>query len=102
MSALFGLAFASYGVRVASRRLLKRAEESRLQTTFYWSHVLSASIAALATPLGIVYGWLIDPRLGSVIPFWVVPLTMGFLAIPRTRELDDFNPPFPNLGASPT
>ena len=58
------------------------------QATFYRSHVLAASIAALAAPLGIVYGWWIDPRLAAVIPFWVVPLALGFLAIPRAHELD--------------
>ena len=37
----------------------------------------------LIAPLGLVYGWFCRSR-GSmrVIPFWVVPLALGFLALP--------------------
>jgi hypothetical protein len=67
---------------------------------FFWSHVLAASIAALAVPLGLVYGWLVEPTLGAVIPFWVVPLAIGFLAWPRTRALEDLQRTMPGPGVS--
>ncbi len=101
MAALFVLTVASYLVRSLSRGRIRDAEPGRRRALFFRWHVLSASIAALATPLGIVYGWWIDPRLSAVVPFWVIPLTMGFLAIPRARELDDLQPPSTNPGASP-
>jgi hypothetical protein len=101
LAALFVLAVASYVVRFPSRRRVRTADPERRRAVFFRSHVSAASIAALATPLGIVYGWWIEPRLGAVIPFWVIPLAMGFLAIPRTRELDDFHPPSTHSGASP-
>ena len=31
-------------------------------------------------PLGLVEGWIVDPRLPALIPFWVMPLTLGALA----------------------
>ncbi len=101
MATLFVLAVVSYLVRLPARRRTEGADPGRHQAVFFWSHVLSASIAALAAPLGIVYGWWIDPRLAAVIPFWVVPLSLGFLAIPRARELGDLEPPSTNSGASP-
>jgi hypothetical protein len=101
MGGLFVLAITSYLVRFPSRRRAGAADAGRRQAVFYWSHVLSAAIAALAAPMGIVYGWWIDARLAGVIPFWVVPLSMGFLAIPRARELDDFRPTSTNPGAPP-
>ena len=54
---------------------------------FFRSHVAGAAIAALGVPLGLAYGWWVNPRLEGVIPFWVIPLTLGFLAIPRRLEL---------------
>jgi len=101
MAALIVLAVASYLVRRSARRPVAATDPSHRQATFYRSHVLAATIAALAAPLGIVYGWWIDPRLEAVIPFWVVPLALGFLAIPRGHELDDFDRSSTNPGASP-
>ncbi|MGP0062290.1 MAG: hypothetical protein ACLQGP_01645 [Isosphaeraceae bacterium] len=99
MAALLFLGVASYVVRRLTRSLSAATVPGRRQSAFYWSHVMSATIVALAAPLGIVYGWWIDPRLEAVIPFWVVPLAMGFLAIPRRRELADFDRSSTNLGA---
>ena len=86
MAALIVLAVASYLVRRSARRLPLPTDPGRRQARFYRSHVLSAAIAALAAPLGIVYGWWIDPRLEAVIPFWVVaagPGIPGDTARPR-------------------
>ena len=101
MAALIVLAVASYLVRRTARRRVAATDPGDRQATFYRSHVMAASIAALAAPLGIVYGWWIDPRLEAVIPFWVVPMALGFLSIPRAHELDDFDRSPTNPGASP-
>jgi hypothetical protein len=72
------------------RRGLRRSTQlpnDRGLRDFYWSHVGSAAIAALGVPLGLAYGWWVEPRLEAVIPFWVVPLALGFLSIPRRVEL---------------
>jgi purine-cytosine permease-like protein len=101
LAALIVLVVASYLVRRRARRRVAATDPSHRQAAFYRSHVLAATIAALAAPLGIVYGWWIDPRLSAVIPFWVVPLALGFQSIPRARELDDFDRSSTNPGASP-
>jgi hypothetical protein len=101
MTGLLVLGTASY----LSRRLMGRRsalrEPSRRARLFFWSHVLPALLAALAAPLGLAYGWLIVPRLEVVIPFWVVPLALGFLSLPREGELADFDRPMPHAGESP-
>jgi len=101
MAVLIVLGLTSY----LSRRLMGRRaalhDPSRRESRFFWSHVLPALIAALAAPLGLVYGWLIVPRFEAVIPFWVVPLALGFLSLPRATELADFDRPMPDSGASP-
>ena len=61
----------------------RRAEAGRRNHLFYWSHVGPALIAAVAIPLGFAYGWLVAPWLDAVIPFWAVPLRLGFLSLPR-------------------
>jgi len=101
MAALIVLAVTSYLIRRSARRPAASEDPGHRQARFYRSHVLSAAIAALAAPLGIVYGWWIDPRLSAVIPFWVVPLALGFLSIPRAHDLDDFDRSSNNPGASP-
>jgi hypothetical protein len=58
--------------------------------------VLAASLAALAVPLGLLSGWIDRPRLDVVGPFWVVALALGFLALPRAHELEDFAEPLPS------
>jgi hypothetical protein len=98
---LLCMAFASYFVRRRARFPPADKDPGHRQSAFYRIHVMSAMIAALAAPLGIVYGWWVDPRLGAVIPFWVVPLALGFLAIPRRRELADFDSSSTKPGASP-
>jgi hypothetical protein len=73
--------------RILSQRRVHRQGASR-ESLFYWSHVLPALIAALAAPLGLIYGLWIDRSVQSVVPFWVVALALGSLALPRTHELD--------------
>ena len=65
---------------------------------FYWGHVLPAVVGALAAPLGLAHGWLISPRLETIIPFWVAALLLGVLAYPRGRELEGFDLPMPAPG----
>ena len=88
-----------------SRRLLGRRaalrDPSRRASRFFWSHVLPALIAALAVPLGVLYGWMIVPSLDAVVPFWIVPLSLGVLSLPREHELADFDRPIPEPGAPP-
>ena len=60
---------------------------------FFWGHVLPAIVGALAAPLGLVHGWLLSPRLETIIPFWVTALLLGVLAYPRGRELEGFDLP---------
>jgi hypothetical protein len=91
--ALVALAAASYIARRVIAARTKHAEASRRDQLFYWSHVGPAVIAALAIPLGFVYGWLVAPHLGAVIPFWAVPFAAGFLSLPRKSELRDLERP---------
>src|SRR3954468_20570638 len=98
--ALGVLAVASYVLRRVLVRRVALSEPGRRAWTFYWAHVLPAVIAALAAPLGIIAGWFVDARLEAVIPFWVVPLALGFNCVPRSHELDDFDRPTPDAGAS--
>jgi hypothetical protein len=96
---LFVLGVASYASRRVLLRYTAQTESSRRETLFFWSHVVPAIIAALATPLGLYCGWFVDPRLGAVSPFWVVPLALGFLAFPREHELEVFHPSASSAGA---
>jgi hypothetical protein len=100
MLALLALAVASYLLRRVLGRRAASLDPGRREPAFYWAHVLPAAIAALAAPLGIVHGWWVDPRLEAVIAFWVVPLALGFLFVPRPHELDEFDRPSPDPGAS--
>jgi hypothetical protein len=87
--ALFVTAAASYILRrVLSARIGVSLAAGRT-AGFYWAHVIPAIIAALAAPLGLAYGFLIDPTLQGVIPFWVAALALGSLALPRRYECDD-------------
>jgi hypothetical protein len=99
---LLGLAVVSYLMR---RRWLARPAalpRDQLESLFYRSHVGSAAVAALGVPLGLAYGWFVDPQLEGVAPFWVVPMALGLLAFPRRGKLDDFAPPPPNSEARRT
>ena len=85
---LVGLALASH---------LARRFSARTPAGFYRGHLAAAILAALAVPLGIGYGWYVRPTLDVVAPFWIVALTLGALAIPRTRELaSSETPPTPD------
>jgi len=60
---------------------------------FFWGHVIPAAIGALAAPLGLLYGWLVSPRIEAILPFWLAALVLGILAYPRGRELKDLGAP---------
>jgi hypothetical protein len=94
--ALVSVAVAGYLIRRTGLGRLSGLHAGRREGRFYWSHVGSAAIAAIGVPLGLVYGWCVAPRLEGVIPFWVVPMALGLLAIPRRGELDDLSPTPPN------
>jgi peptidoglycan/LPS O-acetylase OafA/YrhL len=99
---LIGVAVCSYLVRRRRPRGSDAEGGSRRLTRFFWTLVGSAAIAAVGVPLGLVYGWFVDPRLEGVIVFWVVPLALGFLALPRRGELDDLRPSSPSPEAPST
>jgi hypothetical protein len=102
---LFGLiAVAVCGYLLRRPRLRPSDSEtpSRRAARFFWGHVGSAAVAAIGVPLGLLYGWFVDPRLEGVIVFWVVPLALGLLALPRRGELDEVGPPSPSPEAPTT
>jgi hypothetical protein len=76
---------------VAGRDRLR--DPSQRASRFFRGRVASASVAALAVPLGFAHGWLLDPSIKALAPFWVAALGLGFLALPRGHELDDFDEP---------
>ncbi len=95
------LGAASYlSLRILSRRSAL-LDPLRRRSRFFWSHIVPAAIGAVIAPLGLVQGWLCDPRLQVLVPFWVMPLTMGVLALPRASELAGFDRPIASDGAAP-
>jgi hypothetical protein len=89
--ALVALIALSYLIlRIGSGRQALR-DPSRRASRFFRSRVVAAGVAALAIPLGFAHGWFVDPRLESLAPYWVAALGLGFLALPRGPELDDFD-----------
>ena len=72
--------------RVLGRRARLRDPHLR-GPRFFWGHVVPAAIGALAAPLGLLYGWLVSPRIEVILPFWLAALVLGVLAYPRGREL---------------
>jgi hypothetical protein len=55
---------------------------------------LPAAVIALAAPLGIAYGWWVSPRVNQgLLMFWLIPLALGLLFLPRSFELDAFHDP---------
>jgi hypothetical protein len=94
------LGAASYAARHILDRQTARAQPSRRIALFFWAHVLPAVLAALGVPLGLYCGWFVDPRLGAVSPFWVMPLALGFLALPREREIEALGTSPSGVGAS--
>ena len=87
---LIALAFSSYLTRRLARRRAARIKPEARQALFYGSHVYSAAVAVFVAGLGILCGWFIDSRFEVIISFWVVALALGFQAIPRTYERDDY------------
>ncbi len=85
--------------RIMGRRTALRDPFHR-ESRFFRSHVVPAITAALIAPLGLVHGWWSDPRLEAVIPFWVVPMALGLLALPRASELDGFDRPISGAGVA--
>jgi hypothetical protein len=93
LGTLFVLVIASFlWKRVGAGRSALRDPSSRA-ARFFRAHVIAASLGALAIPLGLVYGWIVRPRLDGVAPFWVAALALGFLALPRAHELEGFEAP---------
>ena len=93
MAALVGLIALAYVLlRIGANRELLR-DPARRGGRFFRSRVAAAILAASAIPLGFVAGWANDPRLEALAPFWIAALGLGFLAIPRGYELDDFAEP---------
>lgn len=92
---LIGVIAASYLTRrvMGSRERLREPETRRGR--FRRTRVGSALLGWLATPLGLIYGLTIDPRLETIAPFWAAALVLGVLAIPRAAELEDFAEPIP-------
>lgn len=99
LAALGGLSY--FWRRNASSRAALRDPSTRADR-FFRAHVSSAAIAAMAVPLGYLYGWGIYPRLGGVLPFWVAALALGFLAVPREAEVRDFDEPWPAIERLPS
>jgi len=84
--------FAYLLLRVGSGRDALRDPSTRA-ARFFKARLGASVVAALAVPLGFAHGWLVDPRLPALAPFWVAALGLGFLALPRGPELDDFEGP---------
>jgi hypothetical protein len=100
---LLVIAICSYLVRRTwVRRPAAHLDAQRREALFFWSHFGSALVAGLGVALGIAYGWWVDPRLEGMIPFWVVPMALGFLALPRRIEIDDPSPSPPSPKAPST
>jgi hypothetical protein len=95
-----GLGVLSFLMRRIMGRRAALSDPSYRERRFFRAHVLPAIAAALIVPLGLLHGWLSDPRLEAVIPFWVVPLALGFLALPRASELEGFDRPISDAGAA--
>jgi hypothetical protein len=95
-----GLGVLSFLLRRIMGRRTAMSDPARRESRFFWSHVVSAITAALIAPLGLIHGWLSDPRLEAIIPFWVVPMALGLLALPRASELDGFDRPMAGAEAA--
>jgi hypothetical protein len=102
LTALAAVAVSSYVVRRLAIRGSDVGDASRRSASFFWTRVGSALIAALGVPVGLLYGWYVDPRLQGVIVFWVVPLALGFLALPRRGEIVEVGPTSPSPEAPST
>jgi hypothetical protein len=102
MPGLLALILASCLLRYVLARRAAYVAPGRRASAFFWAHVLPAAVIASAAPLGIAYGWWVDPRLEGVMPFFVIPLALGFLFLPRSYELNDFQRPTPGSPRAPS
>jgi hypothetical protein len=84
---------ASTVMRRSLGRRARLSDPRHRDRRFYWGHVLPAVVGALAAPVGLLHGWLLSPRLETIIPYWVAALLLGVLAYPRGHELDGFDLP---------
>ena len=93
LGALLAIVVASYATRrvLGSRTAL--GDPHQRGARFFRAHVLSAAIATLALPLGLAYAWTSRAVLNEVAPFWIAALALGFLALPRSYDLTDFDAP---------
>jgi len=97
MSGLLALILASCALRAVLARRAPSVAPERRASAFFWAHVLPAAVIALAAPLGIAYGWWVNPRLDQgVWRFWGIALALGLLFLPRSYELDAFHGPTPD------
>jgi hypothetical protein len=101
MIALVAFAVVSFLTRRLVGTRVRLKDGSTRASRFFWSHFVSALVAAQAVPLGWVHGWLVAPDLESIGPFWVVALALGFLALPRAYELKGFALPIEGDEDSP-
>lgn len=86
------LALAYFTMRFGSSRAALTDPRKRAGR-FFRSRVVATAIASLAIPLGFLSGWVSGPDLQTVAPYWIASLGMGFIALPRGHELDDFDEP---------
>jgi hypothetical protein len=101
MIALVAVAVVSFLTRRLLGTRVRLKDGSTRASRFFWSHFVSALVAAQAVPLGLVHGWLVAPDLESIGPFWVAALALGFLALPREYELKGFALPIEGSEDSP-
>jgi hypothetical protein len=95
LGVLIAVIAASFALfRIGSGREALRDPSTRT-TRFFRSRVAASAFAALAVPLGFAHGWFLDPRLEALAPYWIAALGLGFLALPKGPELDDFDEPIP-------
>ncbi|HZW29806.1 MAG TPA: hypothetical protein VFF52_03810 [Isosphaeraceae bacterium] len=103
LPALLALIVASCILRSVLARRAPDGPPARRASAFYWAHVLPAAVIALAAPLGIAYGWWVNPRVNQgVLMFWIIPLALGFLFLPRSYELDAFHDPAQDPSRTPS
>ncbi len=93
LSSLILIFIVSMILRRALGRSIRLHDPQLRSSRFFWGHVLPAVVGAVAAPLGLIYGWLISPRLEAILPFWVTALVLGILAYPRGHELEGFENP---------
>ena len=88
LASLFILTMVGYAARRVLIYQTRFGDPATRPSRFLKAHVVAAVIGSLAVPLGVAYGWFVRPRLDAVAPFWVVAFALGFLALPRARDLE--------------